>query len=380
MSWLASQPDSQLSSHPVRQERQALEYLDLGVEQATGVPFIKHISGDALARNLNLFQPPMHAELRRNIDGVFGASASDEWTEIKVFDAFEKIMFPVITRALLGVELSRNERFVSVLRRFLTMLGLATIFVGQLPKLLKGVVGRVVRFPILYYRNKTLGILTPVVADHLAKLDEEQGCSNKEYNFIWECAKISEKNPVGGIGTRAPSSVITEWIMMIAFAGSSSTVIQATNTLIDVANCPMEDQVVPRLRKEAEELLVNHTHRQDSNGCEDDSLWHQSEPFKNMPLINSVVRESLRVHPIVIKGLSTKEVLAESGVLLPGTDIRMPKGSWVGLPVLAIHRDERFYPNSEVYMPFRFADHAGELAAGKPSTTYLGFGYGKHAW
>lgn len=380
MSWWASQPDSQLSTHEVREERQALKYLNLGFEQTTAVHFIKHIGGDALARNLNLFQPPMHAELRRNIDGIFGASASDKWTEIKVYDAFENIMFPVITRALLGVELSREERFVSVLRHFLTMLGLGTVFVGQLPKLLKGVVGRVVRFPILYYRTKTLEILTPVVADHLAKLDEEQGRSNEEYNFIRECAKISEKSPIGGIGTRAPPAVIAEFILMIAFAGSSSTIIQATNALIDVANCPVEDQVVPRLRKEAEELLVNHTHRPDSNGCEDDSLWHQSESFKNMPLIDSVVRETMRFHPVIIKGPTTREVLAENGLLLPGTDIRMPMGSWVGLPVLGIHRDERFYPNSEVYMPFRFVDHAGELAAGKPSMTYLGFGYGKHAW
>jgi hypothetical protein len=321
----------------------------------------------------------MHAELRRYIDGIFGASASDEWTEIKVHEACENIVFPVVTRTLLGSELSRDEQFLSVLGRFFKVFGLGIVVVGQLPQLLKGVLGRIVRLPFLYYRNKTLGILTPVVAHQLAKLDEDESRSNKEYNFIWQCAKISEKYSVGGIGARAPPTLIAEWIMTMGFAGSSTTVVQTTNILIDMANCPLEDQVVPRLRMEAEGILLNQRHRKDSNSYEDDSLWHQAAPFKNMPLIDSLIRESLRFHPTLIKGL-TKEVVSESGLLLPGSSIRMPEGSWVGLPVLGIHRDERFYPNPEVYMPFRFADHAGELEAGKPTTTYLGFGYGKHAW
>jgi hypothetical protein len=351
----------------------------MGIEQSTTMHFIERISGDALARNLHLLQPPMHAELRRCIDDIFGASASNEWTEIKVYDAFENIVFPAMTRALLGLELSRDAHFLSVFRRYIVALGLGTIFVGELPKLLKGVVARIVRLPLLYYRNKTLGTLTPVVARQLAKLDEEKSPSNREYNFIWQCAKILEKNIVGGIGIRAPPAVIAEWIMSLGFAGSSSTVIQATNLLIDMANCPVDDQVIPRLRKETEEILLNQRHHEDSDSCEDDSLWHQAAPFKNMPLIDSLIRESLRFHPILIKGL-TKEVVPGNGLSLPGTGIQMPAGSWVGIPVLGIHRDERFYPDSQVYKPFRFADRAGELEAGKPTTTYLGFGYGKHAW
>lgn len=351
----------------------------MGIEQSTTMHFIERISGDALARNLHLLQPAMHAELRRCIDDIFGTSASNEWTEIKVYDAFESIVFPAITRALLGLELSRDQHFLSVFRRYIMALGLGTIFVGELPKVLKGVVARIVRLPLLYYRNKTLGILAPVVARQLVELDDEKGPTNREYNFIRQCAKISEKNTVGGIGTRAPPEVIAEWIMSLGFAGSSSTVIQATNLLIDMANCPADDQVVPQLRKEAGALLLNQSHCKEDNSFEDDSLWHQAAPFKSMLLIDSLIRESLRFHPILIKGL-TKEVVPEGGLPLPGTDILMPAGSWVGVPVLGIHRDERYYPDSEVYKPFRFANRAGELEAGKPTTSYLGFGYGKHAW
>ena len=86
----------------------------------------------------------------------------------------------------------------------------------------------------------------------------------------------------------------------------------------------------------------------------------------------------------------------------------MPKGGWVGVPVLGVHRDKRFYRDPEVYEPFRYVQKKGgqkegdnegviadgtqgkeekksggyedELEAGRPTATYLGFGYGRHAW
>lgn len=76
MAWFASQPDSQLSSHGVRQERHAVKYLHMGIEQATTMHFIERISGDALARNLHLLQPPLCAELHRGIDRELGAAAA----------------------------------------------------------------------------------------------------------------------------------------------------------------------------------------------------------------------------------------------------------------------------------------------------------------
>lgn len=295
-----------------------------------------------------------------------------------MYSACEDIVFPAMARELLGRALSRDARFLAVFRRYIMALGLGTIFVGELPALLKSVVARVVRVPLRYYRNKTLGILTPVVQRELTRLDEtasvEQNDPSRVYNFIWQCAKVSKKNTVGGVGTRASAAVIAEWIMSLGFAGSSSTVIQATNLLLDLANCPREDQVVQRLRQEAQSVLGNHK-ADDAQ----DSRWHLAAPFNNMPLLDSLIRESLRFHPILIKGL-TKEVVAKDGISLPGSAVRMPAGSWIGVPVLGIHRDERFYADPQVYQPFRYVDSGEGISAGKPTTTYLGFGYGKHAW
>lgn len=121
--------------------------------------------------------------------------------------------------------------------------------------------------------------------------------------------------------------------------------------------------------------------------------------FRKLILCDSAIRETARYHPILIKGL-TKEVVRENGLDLPdGTHI--PRGGWLGVPVLGLHMDDRFYPNPKKYDPFRSArarhdrenaqrreDVGGEqtkkfindLDAGQPTSTYVGFGYGRHAW
>lgn len=60
--------------------------------------------------------------------------------------------------------------------------------------------------------------------------------------------------------------------------------------------------------------------------------------------------------------------------------------------MLAIHKDEQYYSNAEAFDPFRSVKARAaretkrsgtmedDLEAVKPSTTYLGFGYGRHAW
>jgi cytochrome P450 len=161
----------------------------------------------------------------------------------------------------------------------------------------------------------------------------------------------------------------------------NSLAVQATHVLLDIVHCPPEANLYQTLREESETLLKTQ------------DAWNSAETFNKMHVMDSAIRESLRVHPMLIKGLS-KEVVAADGVDLPG-GTHLAQGAWIGVPTLGIHRDERFYPNATMYDPFRFVrlreaqaeasgnggtEAANDFDAGKPSTTYLGFGYGRRAW
>ncbi|KAI1347470.1 cytochrome P450 [Xylaria sp. FL0043] len=306
--WLCSQLDSNLSDHGVLQERHAAKYLDKDVELSTSRQFLERLIGDRLNRHLDKLQPLLHEEFQKHIDEVYGKD-EEEWKELNVYRGFEDIVIPTVSRVLLGLQLSRDPQVFIPFRRYSLLLGL--LFVGEVPHVLK---------------QQQLALGTDNRSDA------------GEASFIWHAAKHSEKSIVSGVGTASKPEVIAEWVMLLGMAGTHTTIFQGANLLLNIANCAKEWRVVERLREEAQETLTG------------DADWADASGFKRQVLANSVIRETLRLNPVTIKGL-TKEVMPSSGFQLPdGTS--MPKGGWA-------------------------ISHGHDPDAAKPSTTYLTFGYGR---
>jgi len=67
--------------------------------------------------------------------------------------------------------------------------------------------------------------------------------------------------------------------------------------------------------------------------------------------------------------------------------VTVPKGTVLGVPVLALHQDEEFYENASTFDGFRFLrlrEQYGEspkyTSVNSSNLEYLSFGYGHHAW
>ncbi|RJE24680.1 Cytochrome p450 [Aspergillus sclerotialis] len=91
------------------------------------------------------------------------------------------------------------------------------------------------------------------------------------------------------------------------------------------------------------------------------------------------MRESLRRNPVQFRGIP-RQVVLKDGVTLPNGQ-HVSQGAWLGVPVPAIHNVERFYPDPDVYNPFRFLPT--ETANPKPtmlvtpSERFLSFGHAR---
>jgi hypothetical protein len=126
------------------------------------------------------------------------------------------------------------------------------------------------------------------------------------------------------------------------------------------------------LRKEAESIFLSEID------------WTSASSLKGLVNINSSVRESARKNPLQTRGL-IKQVMPEDGVTLPD-GVHVPKGTWLGIPVEAIHRDETIYPDARSFDALRFARMSVEgesnksLDAAETSDTYMFFSYGRSAW
>ncbi|KAL8751073.1 MAG: hypothetical protein Q9184_006186 [Pyrenodesmia sp. 2 TL-2023] len=249
----------------------------------------------------------------------------------------------------------------------------------------KGLLVPLFNVPLRYYRGKTLKDLVPMVERQLIETQKaEKHVTEDKYDLISQSARVSAK--LSAIRNVADSSMLAEWILLLGFAALSSTIIQASNLLLDILDCPAERKAYDILREEAAHILTSEDH------------WNNPALFKSLVLSDSAIRETARYHPILIKGLS-KEVVRPTGLDLPdGTHI--PQGGWLGVPVLGLHMDDRFYPSPKTYDPFRYvrmkrdreeahrkesstgeraSPTTSDLDAGQPTSTYLGFGYGRHA-
>jgi len=175
--------------------------------------------------------------------------------------------------------------------------------------------------------------------------------------------------------------------LMKTFAALSSTGAAATNAFLDILSSNPELRVYESLREEAAASFTSY----------DD--WRDPAALKKLICTDSAIRESLRRNPIQVRGL-LREVVPKSGLTLPDGN-HIPRGTWVGVPVQAVHMDDRSYSKPDSYDPFRFArmrtkptslgqkhdSFAGtsdiyqtNIEATQPSYRYLAYSYGRYAW
>lgn len=116
--------------------------------------------------------------------------------------------------------------------------------------------------------------------------------------------------------------------------------------------------------------LVNHPHVQEKLRKEIKiamDLNHgefESKTVSRIPLLNHVIKETLRMYPPVSPFMSR---VAEKDYEYEG--IVIPKGTGVLIGVSAIHNDPQFWPEPEKFIPERFENEINKLA-------YLPFGVG----
>jgi cytochrome P450 family 6 len=93
------------------------------------------------------------------------------------------------------------------------------------------------------------------------------------------------------------------------------------------------------------------------------------ETLLELKYLNKIVSETLRKYPTIPMTMRK----CTSSYRIPDTQLDIPAGVTVLVPILAIHHDPLYYPDPSAFDPERFAD---ESARSQPAYTYLPFGEG----
>lgn len=144
-------------------------------------------------------------------------------------------------------------------------------------------------------------------------------------------------------------STIVDEIQVLLFAGHDTTVSAMTNILVFLAQHP---EVVTQGREERATIS--------------DDMLTTSKGLKNLPYIDAVIFESMRLYPPV------------TGAFREMTEDRcfagyhMPEGWSLNVPIVATHNDEDLWENVETFEPERFIREEHK----KEALMYIPFGGG----
>ncbi|CAL1291396.1 unnamed protein product [Larinioides sclopetarius] len=119
----------------------------------------------------------------------------------------------------------------------------------------------------------------------------------------------------------------------------------------------LNQDIQDKLREEVDEAL------EENNG----ELSYES--IQRMKYLDNVISETLRIYSIVVR----LERYADTDYKLGNTGITIEKGTIISIPVYAIHRDPKLWPDPEKFDPDRFTP---EERAKRDPYAYLPFGAG----
>lgn len=201
----------------------------------------------------------------------------------------------------------------------------------------------------------------------------------RQFDYIQWCIDASHVN---NDPSERTVDLITRRFNVVGFAAIQSSVITASNLLLDLAASPLTPSYFATIRDEVKTELGH-----------EGGIWTK-QALARMVSLDSGLRESMRFWGFVSRGV-LKEVVAKDGVTMPN-GLHLPTGTKVGVHAYPVHHDEDVYQGAYSFNPLRFSSQATKehsedeksvAGQGKrgtllvtTSSNFMAFSHGRHAW
>lgn len=296
--------------------------------------------------------------------------------DIGVYETMRRIIGSVTNRVFVGLPTCRNPALVDAGTSYAQALIEEARYLRRYPRFIKPLVA-----PFYTKRTKThtkdfYNILRPEIQQRLREYNlyqsnpEKKSLEPDHNDFLqWSIAQAKTHHDP----RMAKPSTLAGRILMVNFGAIHTTSFTITHAIFDIFSSKQE--YVDELREEISSVLAEH-------GGE----WNK-KGLVQMEKLDSLVRESLRLNMVSTFGVP-RLVIGKDG-FMTRSGVHIPKGNIVAVPGKNIARDEAFYPDADIYKPFRFAEKRKDedveyvkrarQAAPTTSAEFLPFGHGKHA-
>ncbi|KAF6789066.1 cytochrome P450 [Colletotrichum sojae] len=280
--------------------------------------------------------------------------ACDDWTPVPVVGVLTQIVARVSSCMFGGTTLSHNKEWVQSSINFAIDGFVGAQKLKSYPEFLRPIVARFIP-EIQNIRNH----YAAAEAAAIPLLQARQRTGEKAMDLLFwmaEQAKNEEQD----------LKFLASILLKVSFAAIHTSAAAPAQLIYDLCERP---HFIEPLRQEVSELT-------NSEGVIDKS------GFLRMSKMDSFMKESQRFNPLLL--ITFERVVHRPFKLSSGFVI--PAHTTIGIPTQAITMDKTFYPNPEIFDPFRFSelrkvhpemDGRAQYVASNPAS--LSFGYGRHA-
>ncbi|GBM26737.1 Cytochrome P450 3A13 [Araneus ventricosus] len=185
-------------------------------------------------------------------------------------------------------------------------------------------------------------------------IEERQRTGERRNDFLQSLLDIYEKSPSASSDKYLSMDELVSQCAVFFLAGYETTASALSFATYLLA---LNQEIQEKLRAEVDAEMERN----------DDHLTYDA--LKSMTYLDQVISETLRLYPPAFR----LERQAEDDYRLGNTGINIPKGMVITIPVFAMHRDPKFWPNPERFDPERFTPEEEKKI---PKYCYLPFGAG----
>ncbi|KAI6884958.1 hypothetical protein KC360_g7832 [Hortaea werneckii] len=393
--WIAGQPEYILSDDVVQDELLGLPYFAHG-PSAAAVHDFTVIRRD-LTRQMGKLVPEILDEVDVGLAEYFGTDEAD-WREVRAIEAISKISQRAMERVFVGLPLCRDPSYLAAVRRW--MMGFAicgVLYRAFLPGMLQPVLAHMLTIPLALIKWLALRKSLPLIRQRMDDFSHQQKGKGTENDvrlpndMLQWLIEQNTHNP--------PSEKLTAWdiggrLCLFELFAVHTTSTTLGTALLDILLNPSRTAILADLRKEAEKILPQ--------------LPTDPKKAREMHKMDSLFRETLRIHPMFAHGM-TRRVMPVEGIRTPDSNLWLPQGSHVAALVIPpqatlLSRPEEAGEGEEEdgweWKPFRFyyeqsLEEKSGVSAGDgtqeqqpqrkqtPTTqispSFLSFGLGRHS-
>ncbi|RKL16160.1 hypothetical protein BFJ68_g5411 [Fusarium oxysporum] len=297
--------------------------------------------------------PMVNEEMKAALDdNVASKLDSNGVVQINMWDTASAILSRSANRIISGQPLCDNKEYRDATAEYAATFFASALYARFIPPFLRPLLLPYMCRPLMRCIETAAKHATPVLKERMAIIDAA------------EEKDIEPDLPDPNGPSEYEPMVIVARMMVLNFVQSYTNLVTMTNLVYDLISLPAGDYeaMISDLRAEISQEMAKG-----------DAFSH--EFFQRLPLMDSLIRESIRYNPIGETGI--ERAVGKQGGFTFSNGIHVPQGAILAAPIKAYQRDERTYPGG--FNPRRSMEDPEHPRMTDISPDFLNFGLGRGA-